>query len=77
MARMSNKYGGAETSRMNPDSSIEIYVTVAVEDEGRIIFQNQKIREEENKIAPKVNLFKNILMLPSMGYSSQNSLHEH
>ena len=62
------KDGDGEPSRMNPDYSTGIYVTASVQDKCCIIAQNQKIQKEEKKRASKMNLFKNLLTLPSVGY---------
>ena len=55
--RITSKYGEVEPSIMNPGSSARIYINASVEAECRMISQSQKIQEEENKGASKVNSF--------------------
>ena len=62
------------TKRINLDSSTGIYLTASVEDGCHMIAQNQNTQEEEKKRASKLNDFKNLLTLPSVGYTLQNSL---
>ena len=77
MVIITKKYGDGEPRRMNPDSSAVIYVTASVEAECRMIAQNWKMKGEENKRASKVNAFKNLPALPSVGSPSPNSLKQH
>ena len=57
MVIISKKDGEGEPRRMNPESSTRIYVTASVETECRMIAQNWKMQDDENKIASKVNMF--------------------
>ena len=74
MIRIPKKYGEGEHIIMNTDSSAVIYVTASVEAECHMISQNQKMQEEENKRTSKLNLLKNLPVLPSVGDPSQKSL---
>ena len=67
MVIMPNNYGQREPIIIKPGSLACIYVTASVEAEFLIIDQNRKMQEEENKIASKVNAFKDLLALPIMG----------
>ena len=55
--RIPKKDREVEPRRMDHNSSAGIYVTASVEAECRMISQSQKIQEEENKGASKVNSF--------------------
>ena len=55
MAMIPKKYGELEPIRINPDSSAGIYVTASVEAECCMISQNRNMREENKKIASKLN----------------------
>ena len=74
MIIITKKDGEGETIRMKPDSSAGIYVTTSVEAECHMLFQNQKMQEEEKKRTPKVNALKNLPAIPRARATSQKSL---
>ena len=76
MVRTTKKDGEVEPRRLNPNSSKGIYVTASVEADVHMRAQNRNIQEEEKKISPKVNEFKNMLMLPSVQANLQNSFQQ-
>ena len=58
MISMSNRDEEEEVICMNPDSSARIYVTASVEEQCRLIYQNQNMKEEEKTKNTKVNALK-------------------
>ena len=58
MLSMTNRDGGEEGRRMNPDPSAGIYVTSSVESQCRLIAQKRKMKEEEKINNTKVNDLK-------------------
>ena len=58
MVRIPNREREEEGIRMNPDSSVGIYVTASLEYQCRLIAENQKMKEEQKIKNTKVNALK-------------------